>query len=321
LVVFTACGLNDVELGEKNAPGADGGEQQQDKDGGLPASCTKDGWCLLPPVIEADLKAVWVTKPDDVLVVGASGTILHNDGKTWTKMASGTTADLNGVVTEKYSGSYAVGASGTILELEGGAWKAMKSGSSADLFDVWPVKNIDGDIWAIGTNWTILTHSTYGSSDDTWTETSGGSGASFTALWSRDETGYVLCSMGYVMDLKTDIVATNGKGCSGPDPLAVWGTSEDDVHVVGTKGFMMHFDGKTWTEVKSVTDKHLYAVWGSGPNDVYAAGQDGTMLHFDGTSWKHVETGVKGHIYDIHGAGGTVLAVGRDGTMLRLTKP
>lgn len=65
----------------------------------------------------------------------------------------------------------------------------------------------------------------------------------------------------------------------------VWGPAAGDVWAVGGAGTVLHFDGTTWSLVKSPTRKSLYGLWGASSNDVWAVGQGGVILHFDGTAW------------------------------------
>ena len=65
----------------------------------------------------------------------------------------------------------------------------------------------------------------------------------------------------------------------------VWGTSPDNVFVVGAGGTILRFDGNVWTPMDSGTTADLNAVYGRGPDEIYAVGAAQTFLRFDGTSW------------------------------------
>lgn len=76
---------------------------------------------------------------------------------------------------------------------------------------------------------------------------------------------------------------------------SVWGSSSDDVFAVGGNGTILHYDGNSWTQMESGTNRHLADVWGFGANDVYAVGGSDLnesykpiILHFDGESWKTI---------------------------------
>jgi len=91
---------------------------------------------------------------------------------------------------------------------------------------------------------------------------------------------------------------------------AVWGSSANDVYVVGGGGKIAHFDGTSWLPVTSNTTGDLAAVWGSGPNDVWAAGT--AVVHYDGTGWSEKLNAVS--VNDISGTGpNDVTIVGNNG--------
>lgn len=50
---------------------------------------------------------------------------------------------------------------------------------------------------------------------------------------------------------------------------AVWGSGENDVWAAGSKGNVIHWDGRAWTATPTPTGQSLYAIWGTGPNDVW----------------------------------------------------
>ena len=79
-----------------------------------------------------------------------------------------------------------------------------------------------------------------------------------------------------------------------PSLKAIWASSANSVFAVGSKGTILHFDGRNWEIMQSNTDKTLYDVWGFGSDDVYACGGDNPLfseaskpllLHHDGKTW------------------------------------
>lgn len=66
--------------------------------------------------------------------------------------------------------------------------------------------------------------------------------------------------------------------------LGVWGASESDVFVVGTKGTILRYNGATYSAIPIDSEPHLVSVWGSAGNDVFAVGMAGAILHYDGTT-------------------------------------
>jgi hypothetical protein len=63
---------------------------------------------------------------------------------------------------------------------------------------------------------------------------------------------------------------------------AVWGSSKDDVWIVGTQGAIVHWNGASFTPTPSGTKNALFAVTGTGPTDVWAVGSRETVLHRTG---------------------------------------
>ncbi len=73
-----------------------------------------------------------------------------------------------------------------------------------------------------------------------------------------------------------------------PNPTAIWGTSDDDVHLATFGGVLYHFDGRRWTQFHSGAGRPIGVIRGRAADDVYAAGYGSTLLHFDGGTWTPV---------------------------------
>jgi hypothetical protein len=56
------------------------------------------------------------------------------------------------------------------------------------------------------------------------------------------------------------------------------GTSQSDLYVVGNDGFMAHFDGKRWQQIKLKSNEHLQWVRCVSASEVWACGYNGTLL-------------------------------------------
>ncbi len=76
-----------------------------------------------------------------------------------------------------------------------------------------------------------------------------------------------------------------------PTPLpttrfrAVWGTSANNVWVVGAGGSIMHWDGALFSPVQSGTGSDLFSIWGSGPSDIWIGSTAGLVLRWNGTTF------------------------------------
>lgn len=106
----------------------------------------------------------------------------------------------------------------------------------------------------------------------------------------------------------------------------VWGSSSDDVWVVGgsfNPGVppvtMLHWDGLMWSVAEPGVEFLLFKVWGTAANDVWAVGLDGVTTHFDGTAWTAQPSGTTQRLIAVSGrSADEVYAVGGDGAGLVL---
>lgn len=86
---------------------------------------------------------------------------------------------------------------------------------------------------------------------------------------------------------------------------AVWGSSADDVFVVGgtpSQGEIYHFDGAVWQAMRVPELPLLVWIFGFGPRDVTAVGVGGGVVHFDGVSWQRLESGTTKDLWGIWGS-------------------
>ena len=74
--------------------------------------------------------------------------------------------------------------------------------------------------------------------------------------------------------------------------LSIWGTSDDDIFIVGDSAVILHYDGSTWEKMESPRpEDYLTKVRGLGPDCVYAVGDNGTVIHYDGKQWSDMSLG------------------------------
>jgi len=229
---------------------------------------------------------IWGTGPNDIFVVGWSGSIHHYDGANWFEMSSGTDANLEGVWGSGPSDVYAAGIDvstweGVLLHYDGAAWSRVDPGSTAWLNAIWG--SGPNDVYAVGLDMdsgmgAILHYD--------------GSG------WSAIDTA----------------VASGFHG--------VWGSGATNVFVVADSGIVLHFDGSDWSPMESGTTATLHGLWGSGPNDVFTVGadlavQNAVLLHYDGIGWSEIDESSIHGLQELSGVGGTgpddVFAVGSKG--------
>lgn len=81
------------------------------------------------------------------------------------------------------------------------------------------------------------------------------------------------------------------------DMKDMWGTSSSDLWIVGDRGSIVHFDGQTWTGIKSIGEPPFSqlgdgaafgSVHGTAWNDVWVLGQYNQLLHFNGQKWSGI---------------------------------
>ncbi|MFO0727992.1 MAG: hypothetical protein U1E65_29700 [Myxococcota bacterium] len=112
-----------------------------------------------------------------------------------------------------------------------------------------------------------------------------------------------------------------------PDPppnfFDVWGTENNDVYLVGERGTVVHWDGKSWSLQQTPTTADLHGVWGFAKPDagteLYAVGNGGVVVHGDNGVWTTEASTATGDLHAVKGYGdnhgGRVLAVGVDGVI------
>ncbi|MCD4652906.1 hypothetical protein K8T06_03120 [bacterium] len=75
----------------------------------------------------------------------------------------------------------------------------------------------------------------------------------------------------------------------------IWGTSEDNVYVLG--GGLHHWNGEVWQKTLDIGG---WGIWGSGPDDVFILSGYDKISHFDGIEWTEQEHPVLSPV-DLHG--------------------
>lgn len=235
---------------------------------------------------QESLLGIWGSDDDDIFVVGTGGLILHFDGSVWTRQESGTTASLSGVWGSGPDDVYAVGQSGTVLHYDGTRWEPRSFNPSLHMISVWGrgpsevyVVAFPGRIYRFdGTAWDLV-------NPDTPLATA-------RRVWGPPEGD--LLAFGYSRTVQRfdgtswspwlTIPANHG-------PVTVhdlWGTSLDDLHMVGDSGLVAHYNGEglKLEEPTSVRFSQLLAVAGFDDGRVFAVGEQGTLLERRGGLWR-----------------------------------
>lgn len=168
-------------------------------------------------------------------------------------------------------------------------------GSPNNVFAVgYTIMHYNGNMWRD-------IHHTYGATFDAWAYSEN---ASFAVQGNRvlQYDGVNWTST----ELETDMEVIDLRG--------VWGSSEQDVFVVGFKddsygplpqyNFISHYDGVGWTEMSTGDGEWLVGIWGSSRNNVFATGTSG-VFHYDGNNWNKIDTGFEGFYRSVWGSSET----------------
>jgi hypothetical protein len=247
-------------------------------------------WTIAKEGVGAD--AIWGGSATDIWAVGPLGKAWHWDGATWSMIPTGTTLQLRGVwgtgpndVWATTLNDYDPNATDVILHWDGVAWSAKPCppgkwtgiwGSSAN--DVWAVgdqiMHWDGMVWNLEASLPAAGDNL----NRVW-------GASSGDVWAVGLTDSAPLAMHWDGTTWSSMVPL---GESGPRGLTgVWGSGNSDVWATGGvtdgnsnnyHGYLLHWDGQTWSRADELWTMPLTAVFGTAKDDFWIAAEDGTIL-------------------------------------------
>jgi photosystem II stability/assembly factor-like uncharacterized protein len=156
---------------------------------------------------------------------------------------------------------WAVGDGGTALHWDGAAWEAVPTPTDQNLWGVWGAA--PDDVWAVG----------------------GG-----TTPPSANAEPTVLRWDGQAWSAVTlpELVPS-----SATQMFKVWGTSADNVYVVGARGVILRWDGAELVQEvdrpREHTDDYV-SLWGTGPDRIVVVGgrSNAQIAAWDGSTWSDV---------------------------------
>ncbi|GAB4564394.1 MAG: hypothetical protein Tsb0020_14500 [Haliangiales bacterium] len=192
--------------------------------------------------------------PDDITVVGATGTVLHWDGATWEQQPTPTDQNLWGVWGASSDDMWAVGGAGreagqaTILHYDGETWTkedvpALQRANVYAFFKVWGTGA--DNVYIVGQRGVVLHYD-----GETWTE--------------------------------------EFAGVSG-DLISLWGSGPDHIVAVGGRNVALAsvWDGTEWTPIDLGALPGLNGVWVAADGTSYVVGVTGValMINSDAASY------------------------------------
>jgi len=250
LAVAPACSSSTSEPQADAGPVIDGG------DGGDGATSAPE-WTPVLERLDGALLAIWGTSERDIWTVGGplgnsgfESLVMRFDGTTWRRTATGGPETYWWVHGTGPSDVWLVGEKGRITHWDGTKLEERTSGTTATLFGVWAAA--PDDAWAVG------------GTPDRPTATNDvllhWDGASWKPVVLPEKNGIAL--------------------------FKVWGSSNDDLHVVGEAGVMWRRKGAAWErEAQGVAKGRLTTVTGCSATEVFAVGGR-DVLTSDGATWK-----------------------------------
>jgi len=225
-------------------------------------------WTWVYPLPQGNcLAGIWGSSEDEVIMVGAGGTILRYDHGLWNHEESPTKRLLIDVWGSGDNDVYAVGADGIIIHFDGTCWSSVENGA----FDY--VKTMNSFI-----NWDIAGSGYF----FTWHNVSGSSPNNVYVIGNCHTTAMKMGIVAHFDGTSWDLVNTNL-----PPLSALWVADEANVFTTVGQHYIYRYDGNTWAR-QDVGDAYYYYIWGIGSNDAYAlGGRSGYsyLAHYDGSQW------------------------------------
>ena len=280
------------------------------------------------------LRSVWGSARDNVYAVGAAGVVVRFDGTRWQVLRKARPAapDLWSVYTAGPGHLVAVGDGGAVVRLEDGKWDDSRP-ATVTLRGVWGASR--QDVYAVGdgglllrldgSSWRAIRSDSYEDLWSVWGAPGAGAFSPGRPESARGPQVFVVGNRKTVVRVEGDAAKESvvGRG----NFRDVWGFSQRNPAVeawaVGTRGEVIHFNGRTWRNETTNCLVDLFGVAGASPRELWAVGDGGTLLQRrGGRTWSKVAGGLLQNLVALSlgpGAGeGT--ALGRQGMLLQRSR-
>lgn len=252
---------------------------------------TSPEWKVVIEHLDGTLLSMWGSGPNDLWTVGGprgnagfASLVLRFDGTGWKRLDPGGTETYWWVYGTSATDVWMVGEKGRITHWDGSAFKEHASGTPVTLFGVWASSPTDA--WAVG----------------------GTPGA------GTSQPNDVLLHWDGAAWTPSAVPATQGRTF-----FKVWGTSADNVYVVGEAGTIWHRTGTTWNAETNPAHGTLLTIHGCSATEVYAVGGR-DVLRSDGKTWTAMTPTLTN---DVNGVAcrspGELVVVGGGGSKQRYT--
>jgi hypothetical protein len=254
------------------------------------------GWSVVldESTLQGVVLSVWAASPDEVFIAGGplgntgySALAMHYDGSTWKDLSPGGPETFWWVSGSSPADVWFVGEKGRISHYDGTAMKTVASGVTATLWGAFAFG--PDDAWAVGGT----------------PETGAAAPNDIVLHWDGN-------------DWKTETLPGPARNVS---LFKVWGTSSDDLFVVGEQGTIWHRTKAGWQFEGGdplLTQNRLFTVHGCAGDDVFAVGGQ-SVLHRDASGWSKVTVELTNVVNGVAcGPAGKAVIVGFGGLKQRL---
>ncbi|MEZ4647973.1 MAG: hypothetical protein R3E97_04160 [Candidatus Eisenbacteria bacterium] len=235
-------------------------------------------WGAVSTGTSETLYGVWATSTGEIWAVGDHGRILRFDGHSWQTQSSGVNDPLLAIAGRSAEDIYAAGFSG-ILHWDGASWNDDAAWITG-LTDVTVLP--DGTAWAVGIQSTVFHHD-----GDEWVERIGPPRLdTLTRVWASSERDVWVSGYDQYLYHWDGIEWT--EHTVGESIRGIWGTSATNVYFAGRQ-FVARWNG-TGFEVRAASATQPRQMFGSSAENVFIVGSNGRASRFDGRHWNDVPT-------------------------------
>jgi hypothetical protein len=300
-----------------------GAGRDSNTDGPLPPKtgfCSAaTGWCWLRPQPQGNnLTGVWAYDGSRAFAVGWAGTIMHYDGKMWSRQISGVSirTKLHAVWGASASDVFAVGEDennqGIVLHYDGVSWSKATISGSKRIRSVWGTTG--ANVYATAEGGHVLRYD-----GKNWnTEHHDGSINWAIAVWTIGDQvfagwgGNILHKAG----ASASWVVKPLKSCT--TVTSLWGASATSVYALCALGQIHRYDGQEWALEGTLTTQTMYGLGASGAGHRFAVGLNGAIHRrpYSTAPWKLETTPTTNALRSISATGSRIFVVGDGGVLL-----
>jgi hypothetical protein len=229
-------------------------------------------WSFVSTGSSYTLYGVWGSAASDVYAVSSGGEIWHSPGDdSWTKV-NVTLPAAHGIWGSGPDDIYVACVGGVVMKKTPTGWVSKQTPTNSTLKTVWG--NAAGDRWAGGNSGALMHAPPNG---DFVAESA--TPDDVNALWGAGNDVFIASQGGAVLKRSAagvwSTVITHTHALDG-----LWGSSVANMHAVGFASHLKGNSTTMADDpIPNAPTGFLVAVWGSSANDVYVVGGRGTILH------------------------------------------